>query len=96
MSQGHFLAAANSLGLSPVPLGGIPNLAISVSPSLVDHSFKLSLYPGHSNLNTVSFPPQVLLLPCPTLSSCYRHVSLYQLSHVSLHLFTNQLPLLCP
>lgn len=42
--QGHFLAEASSFKRDqPVRLDGVPVLAMSVSPSVVDYSLNLSI-----------------------------------------------------
>lgn len=57
-----WLQPVPSTGLSPVPLGGVPNLAVSVPPSSGDYSFNLSVCTGHSQ------PENSLILSSTTVS----------------------------
>lgn len=61
--EGHFwLTPVPSVGLRPVPLGGVPVLAVSPPPSLAGYSFNLRLCPEHSSPEKHSaFPPSASL-----------------------------------
>lgn len=60
-----WLQPVPSIGLSPVPLGGIPNLAMSVSPSLVDHFFQTVYMPRAFPTQKPSPPFPYKCFSCP-------------------------------